>query len=283
MIVLLILTRDQADLLRHNLAHHLEWDVDHVVVVDNGSADHTQGVVREFGRSVTASVYDGDVDGRLPALVEAFHRVERHHGPVEWAGVSDTDEFWWSPDSSLGSILGQVPGDALGVNFEQKLFLPTELDRPEGPVYCRRIFRSSGSQSPLHTSYREGKSFYRGEWVRKHGVSHGHWSPEIPHPPHRHELSLVHHYMVEDEDGFVQKVRTLESLRPQIRDHNVPPRLGAFKVAWWRLYEEQGEEGLREYYRTRYVIRAEELERHLEAGELLRDTAFADLKLEQMQ
>jgi hypothetical protein len=282
-IVLLIATRDQAELLRHNLEHHLEWSIDHVAIVDNASVDDTHEVVRAFGDAVSARIVAGDAGDLLPALVEAFHSVEDSHGSIDWVGVSDTDEFWWSPNADLTTILNEAPPEIVGVNFEQKLFLPTELDRDEGPVFCRRAFRTSGPGSPLHTSYKEGKSFYRGSWVREHGISHGHWCAEIPHPPWRHQLPLVHHYMVEDEDDFVNKVRLTEFWRPQIRDRTVPPRLSAFRVAWWRLYEERSEEGLREYFRTSYFLRTDDVRQHLERGELVHDEAFSDFQIERLR
>ena len=44
MIVLLLVTQNEADLLRWNIRHHLEWGVDHVAVADNNSTDATAAV-----------------------------------------------------------------------------------------------------------------------------------------------------------------------------------------------------------------------------------------------
>ena len=41
MIVLLLTTKNEAEVLRLNLEHHLSWGVDHVVVCDNDSTDDT--------------------------------------------------------------------------------------------------------------------------------------------------------------------------------------------------------------------------------------------------
>jgi hypothetical protein len=275
-IVLLIATRDEAGLLQQNLDHHLEWGVDHVAVADNASVDETQEVVARYGDAVTSLVFDGDGTRRLPVLVEAFRRVEERFGAVDWAGVSDTDEFWWAPGQDLSSILGEIPQGTLGVNFDQKLFLPTELDAAEGPVYRRRVFRTTGPASPLHTSYSEGKSFYRGSWVRDSGLLPIHWCYDIPHPPPRFERPLVHHYMVDGEDSFVQKVTRLKELWPWIGVDKTS--LGDFKLAWWRLYQEQGEIGLREFYRSSYLVKADAIPAYLASRALVSDPSFADFK-----
>jgi hypothetical protein len=275
-IVLLIATRDEAPLLQLNLNHHLEWGVDHVAVADNASMDETRDVVAGYGDAVTSLVFGGDGSRRMPALVEAFRRVEERFGAVDWAGVSDTDEFWWAPGTDLKAIFEEIPQGTLGVNFDQKLFVPTELDGTEGPVYCRRVFRTSGPASPLHTSYSEGKSFYRGSWVRERGLLPIHWCEDIPHPRPRFEQPRVHHYMVDGEDGFVRKVKRLKELWPWIGAEKT--RLGDFKLAWWQLYQAEGEGGLREYYRSRYLVKAAEIPGDLENGILVSDPTFADFK-----
>ena len=53
----------------------------------------------------------------------------------------------------------------MAVNFDMKLYLPTTLDPPNVPVFMSRIYRSGVADSPLHTSYRVGKTFYRSRWL----------------------------------------------------------------------------------------------------------------------
>lgn len=291
MLVLFVLTRNEAELLRLNLAHHLGWGFDHVAIADNESSDATQDVLGQFGDSVI-STRIGDPYERYRALSGLLAKLEERHGAADWVAVSDTDEFWWAPDSDLPRLLSRVPENVVAVNSDQKLFLPTELDALAGPVYCRRTFRTSGIKSPLHTSYVGGKSLYRAAWVRSQGVSNPHWSAGIPHGLWRFDRLLVHHYMIDDEDSFVAKVKTLERWNPRVRDpleagtasrepppsKEEPASIRAFKTAWWRLYQTAGEGGLRDYYRREYVISSSRLATCLRSGDLVEDTAFARFK-----
>ena len=286
MILLFVVTRDEAELLRLNLAHHLGWGFDHVAVADNDSTDATQDVLREFGDAVTA-VRIGDPNDRFLALSRLLSEIEERRGAADWVAVSDTDEFWWTPDSDLPRLLSQMPAPLVAVNSDQKLFLPTELDPVAGPVYCRRSFRSSGANSPLHTSYVAGKSLYRAAWVRSHGVSGAHWSGDIPHALSRLKRPLVHHYMVDGEESFVAKVKAIDRWSPQVRNQlevgtagqaEQPFRFRDFKKAWWRIYEDAGESGLRDYYRSEYVISAGSLPTRLQHGEIVEDAEFAQFK-----
>ena len=130
MIVLLLVTQNEAELLAWNIRHHLEWGVDHVAVADNRSEDATRDVVREFGDAVSYRRFE-DFHARQTVRREMMLAVqERHH--VEWAGIADTDEFFWAPGATMRDLLADTRPDVVAVNFDAKLFLPTELDGAEG-------------------------------------------------------------------------------------------------------------------------------------------------------
>lgn len=287
MIVLLLTTQNEADVLRLNLEHHLAWGVDHVAVCDNRSTDHTQDVLAGFGDAVTQTVFE-DFAQRQSVRKELLDRIRERHGQVDWVGVSDTDEFFWAPDATMPDLLADAPDDVVAVTFHQRLFLPTALDAAEGPVYARQLHRTGNYDTPLHTSYREGKTFYRGAWLgkirsehRNYDVPHDEWGPPEPR---------IHHYMIRDEEQFVMKVKRLTSWRPREGLKSKPwyhkaravvglkperPFVAGFKQVWWDAYDQGGESGLRDYYRNVFRIPEAEVARHVETGDLVRDDAFA--------
>jgi hypothetical protein len=291
-IVLLLVTQNEAELLRWNLEHHLAWGIDHVAVGDNNSTDGTADVVRGFGERASYQRFDSFHDRQIvrTALLDAL----RAEHPVEWAGVADTDEFFWTPGGDMGSLLAAAPAETVAVNFEMKLFLPTALDLPGLPVFMSREHRSASSDSPLHSSYSVGKTFYRSSWLTQ--VTDEHWAPEVPHPVTRVDTlpgvspeAGVHHYMVQDEDQFVQKVTRLISwaqepsgflarrrwraLPPRERD--LPRWTAPFKKEWWSVYQEGGEAAVREYYRSVYTLDAARVREAIADGTLVHDPAFA--------
>jgi glycosyltransferase involved in cell wall biosynthesis len=293
MIVLLLVTQNEADLLRWNIRHHLEWGVDHIAVADNNSTDATAAVAREFGDAVSRQTFPEFHDRQKvrAAMLDAVRA--RHH--VDWAGVADTDEFFWAPDTGPRDLLDATPDDIEAVNFDMKLFLPTTLDPANLPVFMSRVYRSGGPDSPLHTSYRVGKTFYRSRWLQT--ISNEHWCPEVPHPVYQHPYPAVHHYMIQDEDQFVQKVERLMSwVRPKrfvdrLRWHKkyrgrkdeLPKWIGPSKREWWSVYYHQGEDGLREYYRNVYTVGGDRLRDALADGSLVRDGEFAAWARERFQ
>lgn len=291
MIVLLLVTQNEAELLRWNLQHHLAWGVDHIAVADNNSSDDTPGVVRELGDSVSYQRFDDFHDRQLVRTAMLDDLRARH--AVEWAGVADTDEFFWSPGTDMRGLLAGAADDTVAVNFEMKLFLPTALDHAGLPVFMAREHRSVSPDSPLHTSYSVGKTFYRSSWLTD--VMDEHWDPRVPHPVKRvDELgdrsdAAVHHYMVQDEEQFVQKVTRLISwaqppegriararwkARPP-RQRDLPTWTAPFKKQWWSVYQQGGEQAVREYYRNVYTLSAERVREATAEGLLALDRGFA--------
>ncbi len=288
MIVLLLTTKNEADVLRQNLEHHLTYGVDHVCVADNESTDDTRDVVRSFGDAVTSQVFH-DFAVRQSVRTELIDRVRaRHRGAVTWVGVSDTDEFHWMDGSTLPEMLAEAPPEAPAVTCHQKLFLPSESDAGAGPVYARQRHRTTGPASPLHSSYREGKTFYRDAWLTR--VDHEHRSPRLPPPEISPPVPTVHHYMIRDEEQFVMKVRRLTAwrerrgLRSKLWYHRLrrlvgiplPPFVAGFKAEWWDVYRSGGESGLRTYYRDTYRIQTRDVPRLVAEGSIVRDDAFAN-------
>ncbi|MCZ7535449.1 MAG: glycosyltransferase family 2 protein [Acidimicrobiia bacterium] len=288
MIVLLLVTKNEGDLLRLNIEHHLAWGVDHIAVADNMSTDDTPDILRSYGDQVSSTKFRDFIERRSIRMVMLGALKERYPG-IEWAGVSDTDEFWWGPEGDMRSALAGVPEDRVAVNYEQKLYLPTGLDGDEGPIYCRRVHRTPGSASPLHTSYKRGKSWYRVSWLPD--ITDEHWCREVPHERGGPSEPCVLHYMIQDEQQFVEKVKRLRSwqtrrrrnaeavfdvVRKVLRRPAPSPVKRDFKAAWWDVYASGGDDGLRDYYRNVYTVPAGAVPGHLDRGELVLDAGFAD-------
>lgn len=286
MIVLLLVTQNEAELLAANLRHHLEWGIDHVGVADNNSTDGTADVVADFGRAVSYRRFD-DFHERQIYRTAMLDELRGRHA-VDWVGIGDTDELLWIDGTSPAEVLGDVPSDIVGVNFDMKLYLPTTADSPGGPVFERRRYRSGGAATPLHSSYSAGKSFYRGSWLGT--ITDEHWCPEVPHAQFRHPEAWVHHYMVGDEDQFVQKVTRLIAWAPPPdgrlarrrwnrtpeRRRDLPGWSAPFKKRWWGVYQQGGEAAVRDFYRDIYTLGDDARSEALASGDLVEDGDFAD-------
>ena len=101
--LLFVVTRNEADLLRQNLEHHLAWGFDHALVADNESDDATPEVLLSFGDAIT-HLRLASFHARHVALGTLLARAEARLGEARWVAVSDTDEFWWAPLPGVGAL-----------------------------------------------------------------------------------------------------------------------------------------------------------------------------------
>jgi hypothetical protein len=291
MIALLLVTKNEGPLLRLHLEHHLEAGVDVVAVADNMSSDDTPDIVREFGDAVVTTRFERFHERQAVRLAMLADLARAR--PVDWAIIADTDEFFWAPEP-LPERLARAGDDAVAVNFDAKLYLPTALDPPDGTIIDQRIYRTSGPASPLHSSYKLGKTAYRAEWLLGLEPDHNCWGHEhlcerAPKAAVEPGEARAHHYMIQDEDQFVEKVvRLIEWVPPPSgliarwrwqrtpkQQRQLQPRASAWKKEWWGVYQQGGRDAVREYYRTTYRLSEQAVAEHLAAGNLVLDDGLA--------
>ena len=123
MIAILLNTKNEGPLLDLNLSHHLGWGIDHICVADNHSTDATAEICRSHGPAVSYQQYD-DFHQRQTNRHLMLHRLmEETNGAVEWAAISDTDEFLYRA-TPIREILADVPAEIVAVEFRCKAVSP---------------------------------------------------------------------------------------------------------------------------------------------------------------
>lgn len=88
-----LMTRNEADLLRVNLVHHLSSHCERVIVVDNGSTDATPKILKRLAKHHAISWTTEAGALHQSETVNALAQDARKAG-AEWVLPLDTDEFW---------------------------------------------------------------------------------------------------------------------------------------------------------------------------------------------
>jgi glycosyltransferase involved in cell wall biosynthesis len=100
-----LMTRNEIDLLRINLVHHLQTSCDRILIVDNGSTDKSRTVLKRLAKKLPI---DWTVDAgklRQAEIVTAMAHEARAKG-ADWVIPLDTDEFWHT-GRKLNEILAE--------------------------------------------------------------------------------------------------------------------------------------------------------------------------------
>jgi len=116
------IVRNEADILRVNVLHHLALGIDRFLIVDNGSSDGTDRVLRELGADRRIRWTRDDGPYRQSEITTELARQAVREG-ARWVLPIDADEFWWASGGDLRRLLDDSAAGALRaqvLNFVQR-------------------------------------------------------------------------------------------------------------------------------------------------------------------
>jgi glycosyltransferase involved in cell wall biosynthesis len=137
----LLVARNEADIIRTNVLYHLSLGLDRLLVVDNGSSDGTDRVLRELGKDPRVRwtrdeglFYHGQIATELAR--------EAYREGADWVVPIDADEFWCAPGGNFRGVLEESEAGALRarlLNFFQRR--EQSESAPDALLYMTRRIR----------------------------------------------------------------------------------------------------------------------------------------------
>jgi uncharacterized protein YukE len=133
-----MVVRNEADILRVNLAHHFALGIDRFLIADNGSSDGTKRLLEALGSDRRLLWTTADGPFRQSEITTALAREAFLRG-ADWVVPIDADEFWHAPAGDFRRVLERSSAGALEaevVNFIQRR---EQVEaRPEGLLEMTR-------------------------------------------------------------------------------------------------------------------------------------------------
>jgi hypothetical protein len=146
-LVMTLLARDEADIVEHWLAFHLNAGADFVIATDNRSEDGTTEVLERYARDgLVHLIREPGEDLRQDEWVTRMARLAATDFGADWVINSDADEFWWPRGASLAEVLAAVPGRYGTVSG----FLRTFVPRPGAEPFAERMTARFSALAPIN-------------------------------------------------------------------------------------------------------------------------------------
>lgn len=115
--------RNEVDVVRVNVLHHLSLGLDRLLIVDNGSSDGTDSVLRQLSREDSRVSWVRDEGPYFQGKITTHLARKALRDGANWILPIDADEFWYAPDGDFRRVLMESSAGALQaqvVNFIQR-------------------------------------------------------------------------------------------------------------------------------------------------------------------
>jgi len=271
-LILTLLVRDEADIIRENILFHLNQGVDFIIATDNKSVDATTDIMREFEKQgLLHYIYEPDDDYMQTKWVTRMAQMAAKKYNAHWVINADADEFWWPRKGNLKQTLRKVSEKIQVLQFERSDFVAVEdIDRPifERMVLKKRqSFNHIGKPLMPKICHRAMKDVVVGQG--NHKICSAKNIPVI-----KSDLVEILHFPMRSFIQFENKIKLGGAAYE--RNVKISPICGG---GWRMLYEKYKAGELAVYYHSN-LLDKEEIEHKLVSGELVVDTRLFDFLLD---
>jgi hypothetical protein len=275
---LVMLVRDEAELIERNLIHHHRQGFDRIMVMDNGSTDGTRDKLAELAKLLPLTVIDQPDQNFLEAEWATDLSLRLLDFGIDWGIRVDADEFLTVDSGNLKSRMARINRPML---CERENVLPLAADslRPDYDSLKDSRFRVArplgsrrGSASPFPVVLRTlpGKVMFPLKGLSR--VAPGNHSVTHDLPTRRAPAGfLVRHFPVRPFSRFMQQLDRWE------RVFEAP---ASGQGAHLRRLVDLRRRGLIEEEYASFSIAAGDADRLLADGTIVRDSFGASLACE---
>lgn len=162
-LVMTLLVRDEADIVRDQIAFHLAAGVDFIVATDHDSHDGTTDILEQFAaRGVLHLLRESGAVLRQSEWVTRMARMAVVDFDADWVINSDADEFWWPSGGDLKKVLSLVPSTYGIVCSFIRPFLPPPDDGEFAERMTVRLTPSAAINDPASPFRANVRLLHRG-------------------------------------------------------------------------------------------------------------------------
>lgn len=131
-LIMTLLAKDEADIIRENVLFHKAMGVDGIIVTDNDSTDGTWEILQELKEQghILELIKETTVEHYQKKWVDKMIKIAAKKYKADWIINSDSDEFWYTPSLNLKKEIIKCAGDRKNIlQIFLKNFVPVENNK----------------------------------------------------------------------------------------------------------------------------------------------------------
>lgn len=231
------MSKNNSDIIGIGINYMLT-QVDHVIVLDNGSTDGAREILAELGEAVTV-IDSPDTTYYQSQKMTALAKMAGDMG-AKWVVPFDSDEIWYSPFGTIKEILEEFGVQWLTASAALYDHVTSTIDNPLELNPVKRI----GWRRNYKNALPKVACRCRADLVIEQG---NHGATYSGGATIKDGLLVVRHYPYRSTGQFIQKVRDGVAAYAAT---DLPESSGQHWKDYGRLLETYGESGLEEVYNT---------------------------------
>lgn len=157
----LSMVRNEADIISVNVRYHLAAGFDRMLIVDNGSDDGTDEILRELGKDERVRwTRDASPSFRQGEVFTELVRAAYAEG-ADWIVPVDADNFWHAPGGDIREVLSGTEAVALQVDTIDFIQRRSQRESsPEALLHMTRRVPEPVGRKNAHEMLAAGKTSY---------------------------------------------------------------------------------------------------------------------------
>ncbi len=239
-LVMTLLVKNEADIIKENVEFHIRKGVDHIIVTDNGSTDETVDLLQPYIRAgLLTLLYEPEQDYSQSKWVTRMALIAARDMGADWILSNDADEFWWcGKESGLKNHLENAHGNI--TYMPRQNMLPSPRWATGNPLVhmTSAVVKPLEKNPPSPTLSKVGrKILVRSDGLTSIGMGNHDASLSIEKVPF--ETPIVgFHYPIRSFSHFEQKVR--QGGAALERNTELHPSMGGHWRRWFEIFKAGG-------------------------------------------